>query len=90
MNRNDTCSFQIKNIEYRLHVTDQLHEVISHPFVVLVDCVNDSIYEGLLIPLAQLCHIAEINIAYSAISQGKDVARVGVTMEKAKLQLHEY
>ena len=52
--------------------------------------MDDSVYEGLLIPLAQLCHIAKINIAYSAIPQGKDVARVWVTMEQAKLQLYEH
>ena len=67
-------------------MTDQLDEVLSHAFIVLIDSMHNGINEGLLVRLTQLSYIAKVNICNAAIWHGKDVAGVRISMEKPKLQ----
>lgn len=69
----------------RVTEAHQLDEVFGHLVVVLIHGVHNGINQDLLVALAQLCYIAEVHVCNSAIWHGKDVARMGVTMEQAKL-----
>lgn len=63
----------------------QLDKVFSHAFIVLIDSMHNGINERLLVGLTQLSYIAEVHICNPTIRHGKDVAWVGVSMEKPKL-----
>ena len=52
----------------------QLDEVLGHAKVVLVDGMDHSVNECLLVVVAQLRHIAEVNIGDAPISQCEDVS----------------
>ena len=67
--------------------THQLHKVVGHAPVVLVDGVHHGVDERLLVALAELRHVAEVDVGDAAVAQGKDVAWVGVAVEQAKLQV---
>jgi len=67
----------------------QLDEVISHAFVILIDGVYNSIYQGLLVGLAQLCYVAKVHICNAAIWHGKDVSWMWVPMEQPKLHVRQ-
>ena len=60
----------------------QLDEVLSHSEVVLVDRMDHSINERLLVVVAQLRHIAKVNIRDPPISQRKNVSCSGDTSAK--------
>lgn len=66
-------------------MTHQLDEIFSHALVVLIDSMHNGIDEGLLVGLTQLGHIAKVYIGNAAVCHGKNVARVGIPMEKPKL-----
>lgn len=67
----------------------QLDEIICHALVVLVDRMHNGVYQGLLVPLTQLCNVAKVHIPYAAIPQREYVAGMGVSMEEAKLYNRE-
>lgn len=64
----------------------QLNKIISHSLVIFVHGMDHSIDQGLLVPLAQLRHIAKVHITYSAVLEGENVAWMWVSVEKTKLR----
>lgn len=67
-------------------VPHQLYKIICHAFVILVHSMHHSVNKRLLIALTQLRNIAKVHIGNSAISQRKDIARMGVAVKESKLQ----
>lgn len=66
--------------------THQLDEVFGHLLIVLVHSMHDSIDQNLLVGLAELCHIAKINISDAAVPKSENVSRVRVPMEQPELR----
>ena len=64
----------------------QLDEVVGHRNVVVVDGVHDRVDEHVLVLLAQLGHVAKVDVRNAAVAQREDVAGVRVAVEQAKLR----
>ena len=63
-------------------------EVVGHADVILVHGMYNGVDECLLVALAELCHIAKVDICNPAVWHGKDVPRMRVAMEQPKLHSH--
>ena len=70
---NPTWSHRGRNPETKLQLAHQFDEVLGHAVVVLIDCMNDCVDEGLLVVVAQLCHVAKIDVGNAPVSQCKNV-----------------
>lgn len=64
----------------------QLDEVLGHLLVVLIDGVHHRVDQHLLVGLAQLRHVAKVDVRDSPVPQSKDVARVRISVKQPELQ----